>query len=44
MGLGAAYVRAMTYAVEKLNADLSLKLDADLQHDPHKNSPVYRKN
>ena len=36
MGLGAAYVRAMTYAVEKLNADLMFEIDADLQHDPHK--------
>jgi dolichol-phosphate mannosyltransferase len=36
MGLGAAYIRAMTYAVEKLNADLMFEIDADLQHDPHK--------
>ena len=36
IGLGAAYVRAMTYAVEKLNADLMFEIDADLQHDPHK--------
>lgn len=35
-GLGAAYVRGMTYAVEKLNADVMFEIDADLQHDPHK--------
>jgi dolichol-phosphate mannosyltransferase len=35
-GLGAAYIRGMTYAVEKLNADLMFEIDADLQHDPHK--------
>jgi len=35
-GLGAAYIRGMTYAVDKLNADLMFEIDADLQHDPHK--------
>ncbi|MDP2637736.1 MAG: glycosyltransferase [Candidatus Levybacteria bacterium] len=35
-GLGAAYIRGMTYAVEKLNADLLFEIDADLQHDPYK--------
>lgn len=35
-GLGAAYVRAMTYAVEKLDADVMFEMDADLQHDPQK--------
>lgn len=35
-GLGAAYVRAMTYAVEKMNADVMFEMDADLQHDPKK--------
>jgi len=35
-GLGAAYIRGMTYAVEKLNADVVFEIDADLQHDPHK--------
>ena len=35
-GLGAAYIRGMTYAVEKLNADVMFEIDADLQHDPHK--------
>lgn len=35
-GLGAAYIRGMNYAVEKLDADLMFEIDADLQHDPHK--------
>ncbi len=35
-GLGAAYVRAMTYAVDKMNADVMFQIDADLQHDPAK--------
>ena len=35
-GLGAAYIRAMTYAVEKMNADVMFEMDADLQHDPKK--------
>lgn len=35
-GLGAAYIRGMTYAVEKLDADVMFEIDADLQHDPHK--------
>lgn len=35
-GLGAAYIRGMTYAVEKMNADVVFEIDADLQHDPHK--------
>jgi len=35
-GLGAAYIRGMTYAVEKLGADVLFEIDADLQHDPHK--------
>lgn len=36
LGLGAAYVRGMAYAVDKLNADVMFEIDADLQHDPHK--------
>ncbi len=36
IGLGAAYVRAMTYAVEKLNADIMFEMDADFFHDPFK--------
>lgn len=35
-GLGAAYIRGMTYAVEKLDAQVMFEIDADLQHDPHK--------
>ena len=35
-GLGAAYVRAMTYAIEKMNADVMFEMDADLSHDPSK--------
>lgn len=34
-GLGAAYVRAMRYAMEKMDADAVLEFDADFQHDPH---------
>lgn len=35
-GLGAAYVRAMTYAIEKMNAQVMFEMDADLSHDPNK--------
>ena len=35
-GLGAAYVRAMTYAIEKMNAEVMFEMDADLSHDPNK--------
>lgn len=35
-GLGAAYVRGMTYAIEKMGADVVFEMDADLQHDPTK--------
>ena len=35
-GLGAAYIRAMTYAIDKLNAEIMFEMDADLQHDPKK--------
>lgn len=35
-GLGAAYVRAMTYAIEKLGAEIMFEMDADFFHDPHK--------
>jgi dolichol-phosphate mannosyltransferase len=34
-GLGAAYVRAMLYAMDTLNADAVIEFDADFQHDPH---------
>lgn len=35
-GLGAAYVRAMTYAIEKMGAEVMFEMDADLSHDPKK--------
>lgn len=35
-GLGAAYVRAMTYAVEKMGAEVMFEMDADFFHDPKK--------
>lgn len=35
-GLGAAYVRGMTYAIQKLGADIMFEIDADLSHNPHK--------
>lgn len=34
-GLGAAYLRTMGYAIEKLNADAVIEIDADFQFDPH---------
>jgi dolichol-phosphate mannosyltransferase len=33
-GLGAAYVRAMKYAMEEMQADAVMEFDADFQHDP----------
>ena len=36
LGLGAAYVRGMTHAIEKMGADIVFEMDADLQHDPAK--------
>ena len=35
-GLGAAYIRAMTYAIEKLDATVMFEMDADFFHDPKK--------
>ena len=35
-GLGAAYIRGMTYAIEKMNGDVLFEMDADFSHDPHK--------
>lgn len=35
-GLGAAYIRAMTYAIDKMKADVLFEMDADGQHDPKK--------
>ncbi len=34
-GLGAAYLRAMGYAIDKQGADLVISIDADFQFDPH---------
>jgi dolichol-phosphate mannosyltransferase len=34
-GLGAAYVRGIKYAMEKMNADAVMEFDSDFQHDPH---------
>jgi dolichol-phosphate mannosyltransferase len=33
-GLGDAYIRGMTHALEKLQADAVLEMDADFSHDP----------
>ncbi len=35
-GLGAAYIRGMNYAIEKMDADVVFEMDSDLQHDPLK--------
>ena len=35
-GLGAAYVRAMNYAVDEMGADIMFEMDADFFHDPQK--------
>ena len=34
-GLGAAYVRGMKYAMEKMQADAVMEFDSDFQHNPH---------
>lgn len=34
-GLGAAYIRSMSYAVDQMNADVVISIDADFQFDPH---------
>lgn len=34
MGLGAGYTRAFRYAIDKLQADAVMEMDADFQHDP----------
>ena len=41
-GLGAAYVRAMGYAITERGADIVISIDADLQHDP-KSIPAFLK-
>ena len=33
-GLGAAYIRTMGYAIDKMGADVVCKMDADFQLDP----------
>ena len=33
-GLGAAYVRGMVYAMDKLHADVVFEMDADFSHKP----------
>lgn len=35
-GLGAAYIRGMSYAIEKMGADAFFGMDADLSHPPKK--------
>src|ERR1035437_8742756 len=35
-GLGAAYLRGMTYAINELGADVVFEMDADFFHDPKK--------
>lgn len=35
-GLGAAYIRGMTYAIDKMGAEAMFEMDADLSHDPKK--------
>ncbi len=35
-GLGAAYIRGMSYAIEHMGADVVFEMDADGQHDPMK--------
>ena len=34
-GLGSAYVRGMTYAIDQLDADAIYEFDADFSHDPN---------
>ncbi len=34
-GLGAAYIRVMSYAIEKEKADVVVSIDGDMQFDPH---------
>lgn len=42
-GLGAAYLRGMSYAVEQMGADVVFEMDADGQHDPTKISEFLKK-
>lgn len=34
MGLGAAYVKGMRYAISKMHADIFFEMDSDFSHDP----------
>lgn len=36
LGLGAAYVRGMSHAIDEMKADVIFQMDADLSHDPNK--------
>ncbi len=42
-GLGAAYIRGMTYAIDHMGADVMFEMDADGQHDPTKISEFLKK-
>ncbi len=35
-GLGAAYIRAMSFSIDALKVDVVFEMDADFQHDPDK--------
>lgn len=35
-GIGAAFSRAMSFAVKEMNSDVFIEMDADGQHDPNK--------
>lgn len=41
-GLGAAYIRVMSYAIEKQHADIVISIDGDMQFDPRE-IPKYLK-
>lgn len=40
MGLGAAYLQAMHYALSELSADIVIEFDADLSHQPKYIAPM----
>lgn len=35
-GLGAAYIRGMSYAIDKMHAEILFEMDGDFFHDPNK--------
>ncbi len=39
-GLGSAYLQAMNYALNQLQADIVIEFDADLSHQPHYIEPM----